>query len=203
MGKTVIIDYGAGNLMSVTNALKYLGQESVITSDTAEIERADRIILPGVGAFPPAIKMIRDQGLEDVIKAQTVRKPFLGICLGMQMLFDCSYEFGYCKGLGFIPGEVKELKGYIKDGLDIPHMGWNSLTVTDRDGIMKKTNEGDYVYFVHSFAAFTEEKYVSSFTDYGGRITASVQNKNVYGTQFHPEKSGETGLQILKEFSHL
>ena len=199
-----IIDYGVGNLFSLECSLKKINEETIVTDSKDRIESCEKIILPGVGAFRDAMMKLRDKKLDEVILNEAGKgKPILGICLGMQMLFDCSYEFGYCKGLGLIPGEVKELKGYIKDGLNIPHMGWNSLTVTDRDGIMKKTNEGDYVYFVHSFAAFTEDKYVSSFTDYGGRITASVQNKNVYGTQFHPEKSGETGLQILKEFSHL
>jgi len=199
-----IIDYGVGNLFSLECSLKKINEETIVTDSKETIESCEKIILPGVGAFRDAMMKLKDKKLDEVLLNEAGKgKPLLGICLGMQMLFDCSYEFGYCKGLGLIPGEVKELKGYIKDGLDIPHMGWNSLTVTDRDGIMKKTNEGDYVYFVHSFAAFTEDKYVSSFTDYGGRITASVQNKNVYGTQFHPEKSGETGLQILKEFSHL
>ncbi len=199
-----IIDYGVGNLFSLECSLKRINEETIVTDSKETIESCEKIILPGVGAFRDAMMKLRDKKLDEVLLNEAGKgKPILGICLGMQMLFDCSYEFGYCKGLGLIPGEVKELKGFIKDGLDIPHMGWNNLTVTDRDGIMKKTNEGDYVYFVHSFAAFTEDKYVSSFTDYGGRITASVQNKNVYGTQFHPEKSGETGLQILKEFSHL
>ena len=199
-----IIDYGVGNLFSLECSLKKINEETIVTDSKETIESCEKIILPGVGAFRDAMMKLRDKKLDEVLLNEAGKgKPILGICLGMQMLFDCSYEFGYCKGLCLVPGQVRPLKGYIEDGLDIPHMGWNSLTVTDRDGIMKKTNEGDYVYFVHSFAAFTEDKYVSSFTDYGGRITASVQNKNVYGTQFHPEKSGETGLQILKEFSHL
>ena len=199
-----IIDYGVGNLFSLECSLKKINEETIVTDSRETIESCEKIILPGVGAFRDAMMKLRDKKLDEVILNEAGKgKPILGICLGMQMLFDCSYEFGYCKGLCLVPGQVKPLKGYIEDGLNIPHMGWNSLTVTDRDGIMKKTNEGDYVYFVHSFAAFTEDKYVSSFTDYGGRITASVQNKNVYGTQFHPEKSGETGLKILKEFSHL
>ena len=181
-----------------------INEETIVTDSRETIESCEKIILPGVGAFRDAMMKLRDKKLDEVLLNEAGKgKPILGICLGMQMLFDCSYEFGYCKGLCLVPGQVKPLKGYIEDGLDIPHMGWNSLTITDRDGIMKNTKEGDYVYFVHSFAAFTEEKYVSSFTDYGGRITASVQNKNIYGTQFHPEKSGETGLKILKEFSHL
>ena len=199
-----IIDYGVGNLFSLECSLKKINEETIVTDSRETIESCEKIILPGVGAFRDAMMKLRDKKLDEVLLNEAGKgKPILGICLGMQMLFDCSYEFGYCKGLCLVPGQVKPLKGYIEDGLDIPHMGWNSLTITDRDGIMKKTNEGDYVYFVHSFAAFTEDKYVSSFTDYGGRITASVQNKNVYGTQFHPEKSGETGLKILKEFSHL
>ena len=199
-----IIDYGVGNLFSLECSLKKINEETIVTDSRETIESCEKIILPGVGAFRDAMMKLRDKKLDEVLLNEAGKgKPILGICLGMQMLFDCSYEFGYCKGLCLVPGQVKPLKGYIKDGLDIPHMGWNSLTVTDRDGIMRKTNEGDYVYFVHSFAAFTEDKYVSSFTDYGGRITASVQNKNVYGTQFHPEKSGETGLKILKEFSRL
>ena len=199
-----IIDYGVGNLFSLECSLKKINEETIVTDSRETIESCEKIILPGVGAFRDAMMKLRDKKLDEVLLNEAGKgKPILGICLGMQMLFDCSYEFGYCKGLCLVPGQVKPLKGYIEDGLDIPHMGWNSLTITDRDGIMKNTKEGDYVYFVHSFAAFTEEKYVSSFTDYGGRITASVQNKNIYGTQFHPEKSGETGLQILKEFSHL
>lgn len=200
MGKTVIIDYGAGNLMSVTNALKYLGQESVITSDIAEIERADRIILPGVGAFPPAIKMIRDQGLEDVIKAQTVRKPFLGICLGMQMLFDDSDETQLTTGLGMIHGHVSR----IKTDLKLPHIGWNSLQFHNQSPLLEGIDQGAYVYFVHSFAAYVDnEADLIASCDYGGQVTAMVGTDHVFGCQFHPEKSGDVGLKMLKNFCRL
>ena len=199
-----IIDYGVGNLFSLKCSLDRIGAECVVTDSKEQIYFSDKIILPGVGAFKDAMEKLKTKGLDKVlIECAKEGTPLLGICLGMQMLFEESSEFGLCKGLGLIPGKVKELKGYIPDNLDIPHMGWNALHITQKEGIMKSTGEGKCVYFVHSYAAFTEEEYITSVAEYGMPVTASVQNVNVYGTQFHPEKSGEAGLNILKEFTEL
>ena len=199
-----IIDYGVGNLFSLKCSLDRIGAECVVTDSKEQIYSSDKIILPGVGAFKDAMEKLKTKGLDKVlIECAKEGTPLLGICLGMQMLFEESSEFGICKGLALIPGKVKELKGYVPQNLDIPHMGWNALHITQKEGIMKSTSESECVYFVHSYAAFTEEKYITSTAEYGKPVTASVQNKNVYGTQFHPEKSGETGLKILKEFTTL
>lgn len=199
-----IVDYGVGNLFSLKCSLDRIGAECIVTDSQELIRSSEKIILPGVGAFKDAMDKLRSKGLDEVlIECAKVGTPLLGICLGMQMLFEESSEFGLCKGLNLIPGKVKELKGYIPENLDIPHMGWNALKITQNKGIMKSINEGECVYFVHSYAAFTEDNYVTSTAEYRATITASVQNGNVYGTQFHPEKSGETGLRILKEFTLL
>lgn len=196
-----IIDYGAGNIFSVKNALDYLGIENMLTSAPKAIENADEIILPGVGAFPWAMKKLNESGLVPLIKEQAKIKPFLGICLGMQLIFDKSYEFGETEGLGLISGNVKKLE---RENLSVPHMGWNSLIYNQECPILKDIDEGEYVYFVHSFAAECGNNSVAAYCDYGGKVTALVHDGNyVYGTQFHPEKSGKTGLKMLKNFSGL
>lgn len=197
-----IVDYGVGNLFSLSHSLQKIGVKSVITGKKAEIETADSIILPGVGAFGDAIKKLREGGLSDVIVEQVKSgKNLLGICLGMQLLFDKSYEYGEHSGLGLIKGEVVSLKNAVKNA-KIPHMGWNSLHFCDDNPIFSTINEGDYVYFVHSFYAKCREG-LSATTDYNAQITAAVRKDNVYGVQFHPEKSGEVGLRILKAFADL
>lgn len=197
-----IIDYGVGNLFSLTQSLKKIGAESVITGKKEQIEQADRLILPGVGAFGDAAQKLCDGGLDKVIKSQVgAGKPLLGICLGMQLLFDKSYEYGEHSGLGLIKGEVLPLADYIS-GLKIPHMGWNSLEFVDNNPIFGNLNEGEYVYFVHSYFAKCGEG-LSAVTDYGIKVTAAVRKGNIYGVQFHPEKSGAAGLEILKAFNQV
>lgn len=196
-----IIDYGAGNLFSVQNALNYLGVENRISSRAEDIISADKLILPGVGAFPDAMKMLDEAGLTDVIKEQAKLKPLMGICLGMQMLFDKSYEFGETAGLGLIPGTVELM--HPADDLVIPHIGWNALEKNEPCALIDGVNEGDYVYFVHSFAAVTDSKNVAAYCDYGMKVPALVTSGKVYGCQFHPEKSGKTGLTILKNFCEI
>lgn len=196
-----IIDYGAGNLFSVQNALNYLGVENRISSRAEDIISADKLILPGVGAFPDAMKMLDEAGLTDVIKEQAKLKPLMGICLGMQMLFDKSYEFGETAGLGLIPGTVELM--HPADDLVIPHIGWNALEKNEPCALLDGVNEGDYVYFVHSFAAVTDSKNVAAYCDYGMKVPALVTSGKVYGCQFHPEKSGKTGLTILKNFCEI
>ncbi|MDF2686371.1 MAG: hisH [Clostridia bacterium] len=192
-----IIDYGAGNLKSVSKALDYLKINNKITGEKSEIEKSDAIILPGVGAFPDAVRSFKERKLFELIKEQALLKPFLGICLGMQLLFEKSYEFEECKGLGLIEGYVDKIKF---DGLKIPHMGWNNLKLLNPSPILKNTDEDTFVYFVHSFMAYTEDKNISAYTVYGDKVTAAVRYKNIFGTQFHPEKSGDKGIKILKDF---
>lgn len=195
-----IVDYGAGNLFSVKNACDYLEMETVTTSDANVLREADGIILPGVGAFPDAMKKLEATGLIPVIKEEAAQKPLIGICLGMQMLFDYSTEFGKTEGLGLIPGYVD----WIKCGdLKLPQIGWNELKIHNNCPVLADTKEGDYVYFVHSFAAVCDEKYIAASTEYGCTVPALVANGNVFGAQFHPEKSGRVGLDILKNFKRL
>lgn len=196
---TAIIDYGAGNLFSVQNALNYLDIENKITSDKAEIVNADRIILPGVGAFGDAMEKLNNSGLVDTIKKEALKKPFLGICLGMQLLFQKSYEFGEFDGLGLIKGSVRLMKP--EGGLSVPQMGWNALEYNKPCKLLNGIDEGNYVYFVHSYAAECSGGDVYAYADYGGRVPALVGGGTVYGAQFHPEKSGETGLDILRNFA--
>lgn len=195
-----IIDYGAGNLFSVKNVLDYLKVENKITADQEEIRRADALILPGVGAFPDAMRMLREKNLTDVIKEEAGRKPLLGICLGMQILFEKGYEFKETEGLGLLPGCVKKIDG---GTLKIPHMGWNDLKIANECEMTKDIKEEDYVYFVHSFRADTPDEIISCYTMYHEKIPALVHRGFVYGAQFHPEKSGETGIQMLKNFTRL
>lgn len=196
-----IIDYGAGNIFSVKNALDYLGLESILTSDKNSIENADAVILPGVGAFPSAMKMLENSGLINTIKEQAKIKPFLGICLGMQLIFEKGYEFEECDGLGLVKGSVRKMES---DNLIIPHMGWNKLEVLNNCRLLDGLGDNEYVYFVHSYKAECADKDISAYCEYGGRVPALVHDeKYVYGAQFHPEKSGETGLKILKNFGGL
>ena len=196
-----IIDYGAGNIFSVKNALDYLGLESRLTSDKADLEAADALILPGVGAFPWAVKKLTESGLVDTIKQQAAVKPFMGICLGMQLLFDKSYEFEECEGLGLIKGYVDKIP---EAGLVIPHMGWNKLEYANKCPLFEGLGDNEYVYFVHSYKAFCEDSELCAYVEYGGKVPAVVSDgKFVYGCQFHPEKSGKTGLKILENFAGL
>ncbi|WP_305767259.1 imidazole glycerol phosphate synthase subunit HisH [Candidatus Epulonipiscium viviparus] len=195
-----IIDYGVGNLFSLQASLNKIGAMAVVTNDEAKIDAASHIILPGVGAFEDAAKLLKEYKMDEVILSNAGKKPILGICLGMQLLFDRSFEFGEHKGLGLIAGDIVPLKGAIDSKLKIPHMGWNKLYKTNSSSILKYTSEGDYVYFVHSYYAKAESKYITSVVKYDIDVTATVQNGMVFGTQFHPEKSGECGLRILKAF---
>lgn len=200
MGYTAIVDYGVGNLKSVSNAMAYLGRETRITSDPRELELADAIILPGVGAFPDAADKLRAPGLDRVLIAQAEKKPILGICLGMQLLFERGTEVRECEGLGLVSGSVERIETPYK----LPHIGWNSLKLYHASPLFQGLDEGAYVYFVHSFCGVAADRaQVIAATDYGTEVVAAVQNGNVFGCQFHPEKSGETGLVILKNFAEI
>lgn len=198
-----IIDYGAGNLFSVKNALDYIGCNSMITKTASEIEQADELILPGVGAFPDAMRKLKQSGLADVIVKQAGKKPLLGICLGMQVLFETGYEFEETEGLGLIPGTVSKIEFDGNVSYKLPHIGWNQLEITQESPLLHGLSNGDCVYFVHSFAAHTPERYLAAYCNYGTKVTAFVQRGMVFGAQFHPEKSGEIGLTILKNFGGL
>lgn len=199
-----IIDYGVGNLFSLVSSLKSIGVDAVITSEPKVIENADRLILPGVGAFGDASEKLKISGLEGIIK-NAVEKgtPLMGICLGMQLLFEKSFEYGEHQGLGLLKGNVIGMEGTIPKDLKIPHIGWNSLKFTSTSPIFKYINEGDCVYFVHSFYAVDCEDSLIATAEYGRDLTAAVQKDNVYGCQFHPEKSGSVGLKILRAFSEV
>lgn len=199
-----IIDYGVGNLFSLKSSLRAIGIDADYTGNPAEIRKADKLILPGVGAFRDAREALRSTGLDRVVQEEAGKgKPLMGICQGMQMLFDRSYEYGEYEGLGLIPGEIVPMAGRIPKDLPIPHIGWNELMLKQPSPLMKNTANGDYVYFVHSYYAETPAEYVIATTDYGVEMTAAVQKDNVYGCQFHPEKSSEVGLSILKAFCEL
>ncbi len=200
---TVIVDYGVGNLFSLRSSLAVIGEQSVISSDKKVIEGADRIILPGVGAFRDAMEKLVGSGLvESIRKAAAKGTPLLGICLGMQLLFDKSYEYGEHVGLGFIKGVVAPIP--VMGGVKIPHMGWNSLSFGEsKHTLFRYLTEGDYVYFVHSYAAVNCDENVIATTEYGSPVTAAVAKGNILGCQFHPEKSGEVGLKILRAFCEL
>ena len=199
-----IIDYGVGNLFSLRSSLRAIGIDAYYTGNPAEIRKADKLILPGVGAFRDAREALRSTGLDRAVQEEAGKgKPLMGICLGMQMLFDRSYEYGEYEGLGLIPGEIVPMDGRIPKDLPIPHIGWNELMLKQPSPLMKNTANGDYVYFVHSYYAETPAEYVIATTDYGVEMTAAVQKDNVYGCQFHPEKSSEVGLSILKAFCEL
>lgn len=200
MKVTAIVDYGVGNLKSVSNAMAYIGQKTLVTGDAAELEWADAIILPGVGAFPDAAYKLRETGLDKAVLAQAGRKPILGICLGMQLLFDRGEEGRNCEGLGLVGGCVKLIQTQFK----LPHIGWNSLCFQNGSPLFRGLEDGAYVYFVHSFCGYADrEEDVTARTQYGPSVVAAVAHNGVYGCQFHPEKSGEVGLQILKNFGEL
>ncbi|MBR7071511.1 MAG: imidazole glycerol phosphate synthase subunit HisH [Clostridia bacterium] len=201
---TAIVDYGVGNLFSLVCSLEKIGEEAVVTADKAVIALADRIILPGVGAFSDALKKLKASGLIPVLKEQIQRgKPVIGICLGMQLLFDRSFEYGEHAGLRLIPGEIRPIADFVND-LKIPHMGWNALHFTEqKHPLFRYVQEGECVYFVHSYFATDCQSSLIASVEYGVEITAAVAEKNVMGCQFHPEKSGETGLKILKAFCEM
>ncbi len=200
-----IIDYGVGNLFSLGSSFAKIGAEVVVTCDENVISGCDKIVLPGVGAFEDAARKLRESGMWDVV-IREVRggKPLLGICLGMQLLFERSFEYGEHEGLGLIPGEVVAMKGRIPECLKIPHIGWNSLSFTDKKSeLFKYIKNGDFVYFVHSYFAHRCEDSIIANAEYGEPLCAAVQSGNIYGCQFHPEKSGDVGLSILRAFCEL
>ena len=200
MSYIAVVDYGVGNLKSVSNAFAYLGIETKITGDPDELELAQAIVLPGVGAFPDAADKLRATGLDQSVVKQGRKKPVLGICLGMQLLLDRGEEVRPCPGLGVIKGVCARIPTEEK----LPHIGWNSLTFPSRSPLFEGVDEGSYVYFVHSFSAqHTNPDQVSAVSQYGVPVIAAVQNGNFFGCQFHPEKSGETGLAILQNFAGL
>ena len=197
-----IIDYGVGNLFSLCSSCRAIGQEAFVSGDAAELSKADRLILPGVGAFGDAAKKLKASGMADFVRAQAAEgKPLLGICLGMQLLFEKSYEYGCHEGLGLLKGQVVPMEGKLPANLKIPHMGWNALDV--RRGTLLEGLSGQYVYFVHSFFAENCEDSLSAVTEYGIPITAAVEKGNIFGCQFHPEKSGNVGLSILRKFAEV
>lgn len=197
-----IIDYGVGNLFSLQSSLRMIGEETVVTAEPQVLSAADRLILPGVGAFGDAREKLAGAGLDGVICTQAAAgKPLLGICLGMQLLFERSFEFGEHEGLGLIPGDVVDMTPLIGPGLKVPHIGWNALDVkSPAHPLLRDVREGDCVYFVHSFCATRCEESVIATAEYGAPLTAAVARGNVLGCQFHPEKSGEVGLCILRAF---
>ena len=202
---TAIVDYGVGNLFSLSSSLKALGLETEVTRDASRLRAADRIILPGVGAFGDAKAKLDDTGLVPVIREEAERKPLLGICLGMQLLFDRGFEYGEHPGLGLVPGQVVDLHDDLEDKtLKVPHMGWNSLQIVKDDPLFKYFSDGEYVYYVHSFYARDCAASTLGTSRYGNvAVTGAVRNGNVWGTQFHPEKSGDAGLRLLKAFAEL
>lgn len=196
-----VVDYGVGNLFSLCCSLEAIGVEPCVTNDPDTLRRADKIILPGVGAFEDAARKLHESGLDEIIISLVSQgKPILGICLGMQMLFEESYEYGSYKGLGLLKGKIEPLRGFVPDGLKIPQMGWNALIIKKDNPLFKYISPGDCVYFVHSYYANATDDSVIATTEYGVEVTAAVSKGNIFGCQFHPEKSGEVGLKILKAF---
>ena len=199
-----IVDYGVGNLFSLKSSFDAIGVDCVVTAEEAVLRSADKILLPGVGAFADAAGKLRDSGLADLLRELTAAgKPLLGICLGMQLLFEKSYEYGEHEGLGLIPGAVRPIRDVIPQDYKIPHIGWNALHFKQTCPIFRYLSEGDCVYFVHSFYAADCDSCVTATAEYGAELTAAVARGNVYGCQFHPEKSGNVGLSILKAFAEL
>lgn len=199
-----IVDYGVGNLFSLKSSFAVIGADVKVTSDKTEIEKADKIILPGVGAFEDAAAKLRNSGLDKVIIEQSAKgKPLMGICLGMQLLFEKSYEYGEHDGLGLIKGVVRPISDVIPKDYKVLHIGWNELKIKKKSPIFKYVADGDFVYFVHSFYGAQCESSTIATAEYGAELTAAVADKNVFGCQFHPEKSGTVGLNILKAFSEL
>ncbi|MBO4452402.1 MAG: imidazole glycerol phosphate synthase subunit HisH [Clostridia bacterium] len=197
-----VVDYGVGNLFSICCSLKAVGAEAKVVSDPKTLKSAGKLLLPGVGAFGDAAALLSKSGMGEAVREEVKKgKPLLGICLGMQLLFDKSLEYGEHAGLGLIPGVIRPVSESVKTGMKIPQIGWNALEITKKDSaIFKYVKSGDHVYFVHSYHAVCDDKYISAVTDYGGTVTASAENGNVFGCQFHPEKSGEVGLSILRAF---
>ena len=196
-----IVDYGVGNLFSLRCSFAAVGHEAEVTSDPEILRAADKVVLPGVGAFGDAAEKLRRTGLDRAVTEEAARgKPLLGICLGMQLLFERSFEHGEHAGLGLLRGSVKPISERIPPDLKIPHIGWNALLLRKETPLFRYTREGDHVYFVHSFAAEDCGDSLAAVTEYGALLTAAVAKDNVYGCQFHPEKSGDTGLAILRAF---
>ena len=194
-----IIDYGVGNLFSLKSSVKAIGEEAFVSGNAEELAKADRLVLPGVGAFEDAANKLRQSGLDSFVREQAkLGKPLLGICLGMQLLFEKSFEYGEHEGLGLLKGQVVSMEGRVPVDLKIPHMGWNALEV--RGGKLLQNVDGQYVYFVHSYFAEGCEDSLAAVTEYGIPITAAVEKGNIFGCQFHPEKSGNVGLSILRRF---
>lgn len=199
-----IIDYGVGNLFSLRSSFAAIGEEAEVTGDAARIAQADRVILPGVGAFADAYDKLCESGMDEAVRrAVKSGKPVMGICLGMQLLFGRSYEYGEHPGLGLLEGEVVGMEGRLPGGLAIPHIGWNALRIKRPGGVLKYVEEGDCVYFVHSYYAENCAASLTATAEYGLELTAAVQRENLYGCQFHPEKSGKVGLGILRAFCEL
>lgn len=196
-----VLDYGVGNLFSLKSSFGVIGAEAVVTADPAVIRKADRLILPGVGAFADAAEKLRRSGLDRVLKDEAAKgKPLMGICLGMQLLFERSFEYGEHEGLGLLKGEIRPIAEHIPQGLKIPQMGWNGLSIKRESPLLRYTREGDFVYFVHSYSAVGCDDSLLAVTEYGAELTACVGKGNVFGCQFHPEKSGNVGLNILRAF---
>ena len=199
-----IVDYGVGNLFSLNSSFAAIGVETVVTADPEVLRAADKIILPGVGAFEDAARKLRESGLAELLIEQAGKgKPLMGICLGMQLLFEKSYEYGEHEGLGLIPGNVRPIADVIPGDLKIPHIGWNALRLRGESPLFSGIREGDCVYFVHSFYAADCDESVIATAEYGAELTAAVAKGNVYGCQFHPEKSGPVGLAILSAFARM
>lgn len=199
-----IIDYGVGNLFSLRSSFAAIGEQAEVTGDAARIAQADRVILPGVGAFADAYDKLCESGMDEAVRrAVKSGKPVMGICLGMQLLFERSYEYGEHPGLGLLEGEVVGMEGRLPGGLAIPHIGWNALRIKRPGGVLKYVEEGDCVYFVHSYYAENCAVSLTAAAEYGLELTAAVQRENLYGCQFHPEKSGKVGLGILRAFCEL
>ena len=199
---TGIIDYGVGNLFSLCSSCKAIGEEAFVSGDASQLAKADRLILPGVGAFEDAARKLNDSGMAEFVRQQAASgKPLLGICLGMQLLFEKSYEYGCHEGLGLLKGQVVPMEGRLPETLKIPHMGWNALQI--KGGTLLNGLDGQYVYFVHSFFAENCEDSLSAVTEYGIPITAAVEKGNIFGCQFHPEKSGNVGLSILRKVAEV
>ena len=196
-----VIDYGVGNLFSIKSSFARIGADAVVTSDKKIIDSADRIMLPGVGAFEDAARKLRETGLGELLIEEVKKgKPVMGICLGMQLLFEKSFEYGEHAGLGILKGEIVPMKGYIDEKLKVPHIGWNALHIEKPNTLLRYCKEGDYVYYVHSYFASKCEDSVIATSEYDKALTAAVEKDNVFGCQFHPEKSGDVGLNILRAF---
>ena len=199
-----IIDYGVGNLFSLQSSFRAIGQEAEVTADPDRLRQADRVILPGVGAFGDAAEKLKRSGMDEAVRLEASSgKPLMGICLGMQLLFEKSYEYGEHVGLGLLKGSILPMAGRLPEGLKIPQMGWNALKIRKPSALLKNTREGDCVYFVHSYSATVCEDSLLAEVEYGIDITACVGRGNVFGCQFHPEKSGSVGLKILEAFCRL